>query len=207
MHAVNHSLVPRSSSIAVASFVVAVALFRLLLIWLSSGHRLLCKQRFGWRWQLPCRMRTTQNRDSCDGKAKYDSDRVAPTDLLRELAVHPCCSNGCVTTILGLPSHIDDLCGCFRVDANFAGFCAPATVGTDSTDSQRQARVLDIGNGARTAYGKFRPRPDDSNTWRLKKTRVDPVHWSGISSITAAAWRTTRGTGMQLTTPASQMGR
>jgi hypothetical protein len=110
-------------------------------------------------------------RTPCDGKAKYDKATVVPTDLLRELAVHPCCGKGCVTTILGLPAAREDICGCFKIDPGFAGFCAPAPSGENSSEAQQQARFLEIVKAARTPFDKFRPRADDSKELEIEKKK------------------------------------
>jgi len=110
-------------------------------------------------------------RTPCDGKAKYDKATVVPTDLLRELAVHPCCGKGCVTTILGLPAARGDICGCFKIDPGFAGFCAPAPSEENSSEAQQQARFLEIVKAARTPFDKFRPRADDPKELEIEKKK------------------------------------
>jgi hypothetical protein len=93
---------------------------------------------------------------ACDGKAKYDKGWVAPTDLLRELAVHPCCDKGCATTLLGLPAAKEEVCGCCSRKATFTGFCAPTSSSTTLSVSEQQVRVLELINANRAPYDKFR---------------------------------------------------
>ena len=108
-------------------------------------------------------------RTPCDGKVRYEREPVAPTDLLRELVVHPCCDNGCVTTILGLPAGREHICSCVKLRPNFAGFCAPVETVGDLTESQRQANFLEIVKANRAPYDRYRPSPSDSQAVAAEK--------------------------------------
>jgi len=107
--------------------------------------------------------------NACDGKAKYEKDSVAPTDLLRELVVHPCCDDGCVTTLLGLPAARDDICSCVKLRATFAGFCAPVESVGNLSVATRQANFLEIVEANRSPYDKYRPKPSDSTAVASEK--------------------------------------
>ena len=92
---------------------------------------------------------------ACGGKAKYDKGWVAPTDLLRELQVHPCCDIGCSTTILGLPASQVDVCSCRAHRPTFTGYCGLVTTVGNLSEAERQVRFLELINANRAPFDKF----------------------------------------------------
>ena len=128
---------------------------------IASGHYGCDIQHFILRLQLNSLMFSKPVANACDGKAKYDKGWVAPSDLLRELAVHPCCDKGCATTLLSLPAAKEEVCGCCSRKVNFTGFCAPTNSNSTMSVSEQHVRILELINANHAPYDKFRPSTTD----------------------------------------------